>query len=156
MIHNGVDQRRELSGITKGTIFDGLKDAFKHRVEMELRVEVRVPQVLNVFREIAKEEDVVFANFAGNFDLEGSTGQHVLGSLVLTTVFAYVSTVAGADDQAAIEDELHVRRAVEAVSNKFIGAPVMVKTYPEASVPAVEICSEISLAGQIISALLTL
>jgi len=69
----------------------------------------------------------------------------------------YVGAVAGSNDQASVEDKLHVassRSPARSLASFFpSGANCEQWTY---SVPAVEMCSLMSDAGQIISALLTL
>jgi hypothetical protein len=66
-----------------------------------------------------------------------------------------VCAVAGTDDQTSVEHELHV--AMRALANLLYGTRgSLTHDVPEASVPAVEMCSEMSEAGQMISAFDTL
>lgn len=66
MIDDTVDQCGELSRVAEVAVLDGVEDAHEFRVELEVTVEVRVPQVLDVFGQVAEEEDVFFADFAGD------------------------------------------------------------------------------------------
>ena len=69
MIDDGVAESGETVGIAKGVGFDGVKHFGKKRVEVEGAVVVGVAEVFNVFGEVAKKEDVGFADFASDFDL---------------------------------------------------------------------------------------
>lgn len=66
-----------------------------------------------------------------------------------------VCAIASSDDQASVQDELHVTVLTISQGPRQFELAI---TYdvPEASVPAVEMCSEISEAGQMISAFDTL
>ena len=120
--------------VAKGIGFDGGEDFREVRVEREGAVVVRVAEVFDVFGEVAEEEDVGVADFAGYFDLY------------------FIS----------------MRKCVEGVGRGLTFAPSQVPIIkpplstnfmllvPLASVPAVEMCSLISDAGVMISALLTL
>lgn len=135
MVDDGVDEGAELARVAKGAFADGVEDGLQGGVELETAVPVSVAQVFDVFGEVAEEEDVVFADFARNFD---------------------VGAVTGANDKAAVEDELD---ASYQLGNLYVVRGLLhtfMLLVPEASVPAVEICSLISLAGTMISALLTL
>jgi hypothetical protein len=48
---------------------DGLKDGGKGWVERVCSVQMRVAEVFDVLGEVAEEEDVVFADLAGDFNL---------------------------------------------------------------------------------------
>ena len=71
--------------------------------------------------------------------------------------FAYldVCAVAGTDDQTSVQHELHVTSRPLAFVLR-ISKTSTTYDVPDASVPAVEMCSEMSEAGQMISALDTL
>lgn len=62
-------------------------------------------QVLDVFAEVAEEEDVLFSDFSGDLCF---TCQ--LPAMRCRRHLAYldVCAVAGSDDQASVQDELHV------------------------------------------------
>lgn len=69
MFDDGVAERREASGVAEHATFDGVEDFAEVRVELEVAVGVGVAQVFYVFGQVAEEEDVVFADFAGDFNL---------------------------------------------------------------------------------------
>lgn len=69
MIDNRVAESGESVGIAKGVGFDGVKHFGKRRVEVEGAVVVGVAEVFDVFGEVAKEEDVGFADFTSDFNL---------------------------------------------------------------------------------------
>jgi len=78
VVHDGVDQRRELSRVTKHALADSVEDALQRGVELEVAVEMLVAQVLDVFGEVAKEEDVFFAGFAGDLAKIKVSAIHIL------------------------------------------------------------------------------
>lgn len=90
VIGDGTAQGGEAVRVAEGAVLDGVEDLGEVRVELETAVVVGVAEVFDVLGEIAEEEDVGLADFAGDFD---------------------VGSVAGADDQAAVEDEFHVAGA---------------------------------------------
>jgi hypothetical protein len=92
-----------------------------------------VAQVLNVLGEVSEEEDVVLANLAGDFDLE---------CISLVSKMNEIRTLTLAPSQVPMIKPPFKQNFIFEV--------------PDASVPAVEMCSLMSLAGQMISALLTL
>ena len=85
MIYDGADKGGELVCVTEGTGADGVEDLLEVRVDGVLTVVVGVAEVLDVLGEVAEEEDVRVANFAGNFDLK-------MVSLARTTVIGIVSS----------------------------------------------------------------
>lgn len=91
-----------------------------------------VAEVFNVFREVAKEEDVVSTNFTSDFNLSKLDICFRSENKLLTFAPSQVPMMR------------------PPLSTNFMFE------VPEASVPAVEICSLISEAGVMISALLTL
>jgi len=65
VVDDGVDERGELARVAEGAGLDGVEGALEHGVQVEFGVEVRMPEVLDVFGEVAEEEDVFFADFPG-------------------------------------------------------------------------------------------
>ena len=133
VLDDAVEQRGEGARVAKLARVDGVEDVGEVGVELVLLVEVAVAEVFDVLGQVAEEEDVFFANLARDFDL--------------------VWLVSCAGLQVGAELTL-------APSQVPMMRPPFKQNFmllvPEASVPAVEMCSEMSLAGQIISALLTL
>lgn len=70
VLNDRVHERGEGALVTECARVDGVKDALQIRIDVEFLVEVGVAEVLDVFGEIAEEEDVLVTDFAGNFDLE--------------------------------------------------------------------------------------
>lgn len=62
-------ERGEIGFVAEHVVFDCIEDALQLWVQLEVAVEVSVAQVLDVFGEIAEEEDVLLADFAGDLDL---------------------------------------------------------------------------------------
>jgi len=71
VLGDGADERRELALVAKGAGADRVEDLLEVRVDGVGAVGVRVAEVFDIFGEVAEEEDVGFADFAGDFDLEG-------------------------------------------------------------------------------------
>jgi len=125
VIADGGDEGGEVVGAlgTEAAAGDGGEDGGQVWVEVVRgAVVVCVPQVFDVFGEGAEEEDVGFADFARDFDLcgcgwdcqtDGRTdgGRGGLFREKGGGRGTYVGAVAGADDEAAVEDELHVAGA---------------------------------------------
>ena len=87
LVDDGVAQGAEAVRVAEPTALDGVKDFGEVRVEFEVAVGVGVAEVFDVLGEVTEEEDVGLADFAGDLD---------------------VGSVAGADDQATVQDKLHV------------------------------------------------
>ena len=87
LVDDGVAQGAEAVRVAEAASLDGVEDVGEVRVQFEGAVVVGVAEVLDVLGQVAEEEDVGLADFAGDLD---------------------VGPVARADDQAAIQDELHV------------------------------------------------
>lgn len=51
---------------------DRVEDVGERRVELVLRVQMCVAEILDVFGEVAEKEDILLADFAGDFDLDKS------------------------------------------------------------------------------------
>ena len=66
---DGANERREVRAVAEHVVSDCLEDTLQIRVQLEVAVEVAVTQILDVFGEIAEEEDVLLADFTGDFDL---------------------------------------------------------------------------------------
>lgn len=77
MLDDAVDERREAICVAEGAVMDVVEDGGELWVELILRVQVRVAQVLDVFGEVAEKEDVLLADFTGDFDLEQSQSLYV-------------------------------------------------------------------------------
>lgn len=134
--------------VPKGPLLNFVKDSAKVRIWLVLSIEMAVAEVLNMlsqqleakfvfgcrdthFSQGTKEENVVFPSFTSYLDLDASARiVEEIGRLTL------------APSQVPI--------IKPPLSTNFI------LLVPLASVPAVEMCSLMSDAGQIISALLTL
>lgn len=69
MILDGGDESRERSNVAKGVGLDAVKHGLELRIHRRFVVGMCVTQVFDVFGEVAEEEDVVLADFAGDFDL---------------------------------------------------------------------------------------
>ena len=85
VIYDRADEGGELVCITESAGADGVEDLLEVRIDGVLAVVVGVAEVLDVFREVAEEENVRVANFAGNFDLQ-------IVSLERITVMGIVSS----------------------------------------------------------------
>jgi hypothetical protein len=72
VLDNTIHQGREGSGITKGAFLDFVKDRVKALIELITAVDVPVTKVFDILGQVTEKEDVVLANFAGNFDLTNS------------------------------------------------------------------------------------
>ena len=69
VIDDGVAEGGEAVGFAEGVGFDCVEDFGEVGVEGEGAVVVGVAEVFDVFGEVAEEENVGFADFAGDFDL---------------------------------------------------------------------------------------
>jgi hypothetical protein len=72
VVDDAVEQCREGLRIAKGTVMDAVENSGESRVQLVVLVEVSVTEIVDVFSEVAEEEDVVLANLACNFNLTGS------------------------------------------------------------------------------------
>jgi hypothetical protein len=112
VVDDRVHQSRELAGIAEGSLADCAEDALEHGVEVEVLVVVGVAEVFDVFAEVAEEEDVFFADFSGDLGMFVSCQlQRGLCDFACLDVGA----IARSDDQATVQDELHV--AITALAN---------------------------------------
>ena len=87
MIGDGVAQGAEAACVSESTTFDGIEHFGEVGVELEVAVVVGVAEIFDVLGEVTEEEDVGFADLASDFD---------------------VGSVACTDDQATVQDKLHV------------------------------------------------
>ena len=69
VVGDGVDQGRELVLVAEAAAANGVKDLGQVRVDVEMAIVVRVAEVLDVFGQVAEEENVGVTDFAGDFDL---------------------------------------------------------------------------------------
>lgn len=69
VLFDGACERREVSFVAEHVVFNCGEHALQLWVQLEVAIEVSVAQVLDVFGEIAEEEDVLLADFAGDLDL---------------------------------------------------------------------------------------
>jgi hypothetical protein len=70
MIHNGMQQGRELVCISKSAFFNLVKYLGKGFVKLVLTVNVGMAQVFDIFGKITKEEDIAVTDFSGDFNLQ--------------------------------------------------------------------------------------
>ena len=87
LVDDGVAQGAEAARVAELTALDGVEHFREVGVDFEVAIGVSVAEVFDVLGEVAEEEDVRFADFAGDFN---------------------VGSVASTDDQSAVQDELHV------------------------------------------------
>jgi len=105
LVDDGVAEGGEPAGVAELAALDGVEDFDEVGVELDVAVGVGVTEVFDVFGEVAEEEDVGFADFAGDFDL-----WDVLVGHDESRQLTYVGTVTGSNDQTSVEDEFHVTR----------------------------------------------
>jgi hypothetical protein len=69
VVNDTVEQSRKPLGISECSLVDAVEHFGELRVELVVRVEMCVSEVLNVLSEVTEEEDVLLANLASNLDL---------------------------------------------------------------------------------------
>jgi hypothetical protein len=69
VVLDGADERAERAGVAEGAGLDRGEDVGEVGVDGVRAVSVRVAQVFDVFGQVAEEEDIVLADFTGDFDL---------------------------------------------------------------------------------------
>lgn len=69
LVNDAVAESGKTASIAKLATFDGIEHLGEVRVKLEFAVVVGVAQILNIFCQIAEEEDIWFTNLAGDFDL---------------------------------------------------------------------------------------
>ena len=67
---DGIGEGGEVARVAECVALDCGEDALQLGVKLEIAVEVSVTEILDIFSEVAEEEDVLFADFAGDFDLD--------------------------------------------------------------------------------------
>lgn len=104
MVADGRDHAHEVVGLTEGALLDGLEHLDEVGVDGVSAVGVVVANVLDVLGKVTEQEDVLLADFAGDFDLWRVSKR----SYDTDEGFAYVGTIACSDNETTVEDELHV------------------------------------------------
>ena len=104
VVADGRDHAHEVVGLAEGALLNSLEYLGKVGIDGVRAVGVVVADVLDIFGEVAEEENVLLADFASDFDLRWVSNR----SQGMEESFAYVGTVACSDDEATVEDELHV------------------------------------------------
>jgi len=69
VLDNAVEQGREGLRITKGARRDAIKDGRELGLKLVVVVQMAVAKILDILREVTEKEDILFANFASDFDL---------------------------------------------------------------------------------------
>jgi hypothetical protein len=69
VLNDAVDESREFLSVAESAVVDVVEDNGELGIELVVAVEMGVSEVLDVFCEVAEEEDVVLANLAGDFNL---------------------------------------------------------------------------------------
>ena len=69
VIRDAVAECGEAARVAEHAGLDSLEDLGEVRVELEVAVLVSVAEIFHVLSQVAEEEDVGFADFAGDFDL---------------------------------------------------------------------------------------
>jgi hypothetical protein len=105
VVDDRVDQVRELAGVAKHALADGLEHFLEHRVEVELLVEVRVAEVFDILAQVAEEEDILFSNLTSDLGLRVS---YSFSCRRDNAAYLNIRTIAGTDDETAVQYELHV------------------------------------------------
>lgn len=70
MLNNAVEQRAEGSSVAEAPLVDLVEDLSELGLKLVVVVEMPVAQIVDILREVAKEENVLLADFARNFDLQ--------------------------------------------------------------------------------------
>lgn len=70
MVNNAINKSRELASVTKFSRFDHLEDILQISVYFESgAIKMVVSEIIDVFRQVAEEENVVFTNLSCDFDI---------------------------------------------------------------------------------------
>tara|TARA_R110002003_G_scaffold42_3_gene3084 strand:+ start:14478 stop:14738 length:261 start_codon:yes stop_codon:yes gene_type:complete len=69
VFNDAVDESREFLSVAKGAVVDVVEDNGELGIELVVAVEMGVSEVLDIFCEVAEEEDIVLADFTGDFNL---------------------------------------------------------------------------------------
>ena len=151
MVTNSRDHARKVLGVAKGAVLNGLKHLDQVGIDAVRAIGVRMAKILDILGEVTKEEYVILTNLTRDFNLWRVS--NMLGPRNQDVLTLAPSQVPIMRPPLRTNFMLLVPEALILVSLMnchLIGAEV---TY---SVPAVEMCSLISEAGMMSSALLTL
>jgi hypothetical protein len=69
VLNDAVDESREFLSVAENAVVDVVEDNGELGIELVVAVEMGMSEVLDVFCEVAEEEDVVLADLTGDFDL---------------------------------------------------------------------------------------
>jgi hypothetical protein len=69
VLHDAIEQGGKALGIAKGAAVDVIKYIGELRLELVLLVQMRVAEVLDILGKVTEQEDVLFTNLAGDFNL---------------------------------------------------------------------------------------
>jgi hypothetical protein len=69
VLNDAVDESREFLSVAESAVVDVVEDNGELGIELVVAVEMGMSEVLDVFCEVAEEEDVVLADLTGDFDL---------------------------------------------------------------------------------------
>jgi hypothetical protein len=69
VLNNAVDERGEAFSVSKPSSTNAVENSGQLGIELVVRVDMSVSQILNVFRKVTEKEDVLLANFTGNLNL---------------------------------------------------------------------------------------
>ena len=72
VVYDAVDERGELVGVAERAFANGFEYIIEIRVELKLIVEMCMTEVFDVLGQITEQENVLFANLAGDLDLQWS------------------------------------------------------------------------------------
>lgn len=72
VLDDAVDEGGEGAGVAKRSLLDLVEDFGERFVELVVAVNMSVAEIVDVFGEVAEEEDVLLADLAGDFDLSKS------------------------------------------------------------------------------------
>jgi hypothetical protein len=69
VLNDAVDESREFLSVAENAVVDVVEDNGELGIELVVAVEMGMSEVLDVFCEVAEEEDVVLADLTGDFNL---------------------------------------------------------------------------------------
>jgi hypothetical protein len=69
VLHDAIEQGGEALGIAKGAAVNMIEYVGELGLELVLLVQMRVAEVLDILGKVTEQEDVLFANLAGDFNL---------------------------------------------------------------------------------------
>jgi acetolactate synthase regulatory subunit len=69
VLNNAVDERGEAFSVAKPSSTNAVENSGQLGIELVVRVDMSVSQILNVFRKVTEKEDVLLANFTRNLNL---------------------------------------------------------------------------------------